>query len=237
MDAPWQPSKQTTIMQACTTTANNPQRRSGRKQARYSSIRYGKPAFPHAQIFLSIPKANSKWSIQVEHIPQPVLLPPPHPPPILPLPSSFLLFLQSMLMILLVVLPRCEWQRWGGGVAWSCDDVRLSCPFARRVQRSAGAQAALRGGCLTLSRPLDAHGLNSLSEPRLRLNTRHGSLRSSGLISSAAPLDHPSRTTYSTRSRRTTRACDAVGICQSLAFQEPCGWSREPDPCWESVLR
>ena len=39
------------------------------------------------------------------------------------------------------------------------------CPLARRVQLSARAQAALRGGCLTLSRPLDADGLNSPSEP------------------------------------------------------------------------
>ena len=64
----------------------------------------------------SIPKANNKWS----NIPPPVLphLFPPAPPlphPMLLLPSLFSLFLQSMSMILLVVLPRCECQRGGGG--------------------------------------------------------------------------------------------------------------------------
>ena len=41
--------------------------------------------------------------------------PPPLPHPMLLLPSLFSLFLQSMSMILLVVLPRCECQRGGGG--------------------------------------------------------------------------------------------------------------------------
>jgi hypothetical protein len=64
----------------------------------------------------SIPKANNKWS----NIPPPVLPhlfppPPPLPHPMLLLPSLFSLFLQSMSMILLVVLPRCECQRGGGG--------------------------------------------------------------------------------------------------------------------------
>ena len=64
----------------------------------------------------SIPKANNKWS----NIPPPVLPhlfppPPPLPHPMLLLPSLFSLFLHSMSMILLVVLPRCECQRGGGG--------------------------------------------------------------------------------------------------------------------------
>ena len=63
----------------------------------------------------SIPKANNKWS----NIPPPVLPhlfpPPPLPHPMLLLPSFFSLFLHSMSMILLVVLPRCECQRGGGG--------------------------------------------------------------------------------------------------------------------------